>query len=134
MKRKITDAQRCLYVISVVILLAGLGSSIMIYLSAEDNVYGVLGYEKGNDGSVYPVMPEDSKLYLRNLELYGGKMEVLADSFRRWFTRLWHGRNLAFTTAFITLCISFGFIYLAHQWPTRSETDIYRADDWNGTI
>jgi len=130
--RKITKPPACLYITGVVILLVGLGGSLVIYWSAGDDVYGVLGYETAN-GYVYPVMPEDSKLYLRNLELYGGRMGVLLDSFRRWLAGRWHGKNLAFTVAFITLCLSFGFIYIAHQWPTHADNDIHHKDGHNGT-
>jgi len=44
---------------------------------------------------MYPMMPEDSKMYQRDLELYGGKAAVLADEFWRWFVTLWHGTRLA---------------------------------------
>ncbi|MDQ5986209.1 MAG: hypothetical protein CSYNP_01928 [Syntrophus sp. SKADARSKE-3] len=129
------NPRKCLLIISVLILLAGLGTSIIIYRSADDDAYGVLGYEDEN-GSLYPVMPEDSKVYLRNLELYGGKMGVLTDTLRRWFVRRWHGRNLAFTVAFITLFVSFGFIYAAFQLPSqghsRAGTDIRGSDNPDG--
>lgn len=133
--KKFMNPRECLLIIGVVILLAGLGTSLMIYRSADDAAYGVLGYEDDN-GALYPVMPEDSKVYLRNLELYGGKMGVLTDTLRRWFVGRWHGRNLAFTAAFIALFIFFGFIYAAYQLPSHGpphdDTDIRGADDRDG--
>ena len=39
--------------------------------------------------NIYPIMPEDSKLYRHNLEVYGGKLNVIMDDFRRWFVGLW---------------------------------------------
>jgi hypothetical protein len=82
-----------------------------------------LGYEEGN-GSVYPVRPEDSKKYLRDLELYGGKANVLTDEFRRWFIGLWHGESLAFTVACITIVICIGFFYAANHLPSSLKSDI----------
>ena len=113
MKWKIPDRCTWLNLISVMILLGGLGSAILIYRTAEDTPYGVLGYEEGG-GTVYPVMPEDSKQYLRSLELYGGKANVLMDQLRRGFIGLWHGKSLAFTLACITIFISFGVFYVAN--------------------
>ena len=79
MKRGIASLRACLNFLSVIILIAGLGSAVLIYRTAENNSKGVLGYEEDN-GTIYPVMPEDSKSYERNMELYGGKANVLADA------------------------------------------------------
>ena len=122
MKLKILDLYTSLNLISVMILVAGLGSAIFIYRTAGNDSNNVLGYEEGG-GSVYPVTPEDSKKYLRDLELYGGKANVLADEFRRWFVGLWHGESLAFTVACISIFISSGFFYAAHHAPSGLESD-----------
>ncbi|MGA2403286.1 MAG: hypothetical protein ABSG91_16520 [Syntrophobacteraceae bacterium] len=108
--------------ISAIILLIGSGSAILIYLTAGGDSSGVLGYEDGG-GSVYPITPEDSKQYLRGLELYGGTANVLADEFRRWFAGLWHGKSLAFTVACITIFISSGVFYTASHLPPRLKSD-----------
>jgi len=122
-KWKIPNLYTCLNLISVIVLLAGLGSALLIYRRAEDSPYGALGYEEG-DGTAYPVMPEDSKQYLRGLELYGGKANVLMDQLRRGFIGLWHGKSLAFTVACITIFISFGIFYAANYLlPSRLESD-----------
>ncbi|MGZ3940374.1 MAG: hypothetical protein ACXVBK_16505 [Flavisolibacter sp.] len=123
MKLKTLNLYTCLNLISVIILLGGLGSAILIYRTAEDTPYGVLGYEEGG-GTVYPVMPEDSKQYLRGLELYGGKANVLMDQLRRGFMGLWHGKTLAFTIAFITFITSFALFYTANYLlPSRLESN-----------
>lgn len=114
MKREITNPQTRLYLITAIILIAGLGSAVLIYLRAGDDSQGVLGYE-ASGGHVYPISPEDSKMYMHDLELYGGKLNVLADQFTRWFAGLWHGRSLAFTVACITVVISLGFFFVAHN-------------------
>jgi len=86
-----------------------------------------LGYQQGN-GSVYPVNPDDSKKYLRDMELYGGKANVLMDELRRWFVGLWHGESLAFMVGGITVFISIGFFYAANHVPYNSESDIANKD------
>ncbi len=124
MKSKTLDLYTCLNLISLIILIVGLGGALLIYMTAEDTPYGVLGYEEGRD-TAYPVMPEDSKQYLHGLELYGGKTNVLMDRIRRGFIGLWHGRSLAFTLACITVFISFGVFYTANYFlPSRLESGV----------
>jgi len=114
MKGKIPDLPTRLKLISVIVLLVGLGGAAWIYQRAEKVPYGALGYVN-EGGTLYPVMPEDSKQYLRSMELYGGKANVLADQFRRWFVGLWQGKSLAFILACITIIISGGFFYAANH-------------------
>ena len=45
----------------------------------------------------------ESKKYLHDLEMYGGKANVLAAQFRDWFAGLWSGTNLAWTIAALTV-------------------------------
>ena len=132
MKWKIADLHTCLNLISAIILLVGLGSAILIYLKAENNSSAVLGYEE-EGGSIYPIFPEDSKKYLRDLELYGGKANVLMDELRRGFAGLWHGRSLAFTIACITIFISFGFYYAANHSSSRLKTNVPGENNRGGT-
>lgn len=96
------NRQKRLHLIVAAIMLVGLGSAALIYLTAADVSGSPLGFE-----------PEDSKRYLHDLELYGGKMNVLVSEFMNWFGGLWQGRRLAFTTACITLGISAGVLLLA---------------------
>ena len=132
MKWKNADLHIWLNLISAIILLVGLGSAILIFKTAENTPYGALGYEEG-DGSVYPIMPEDSKKYLRDLELYGGKANVLMDELRRGFVGLWHGRSLAFTVACITIFTSFGVFYAANHLPSRPKADVPSKNNRDGT-
>jgi hypothetical protein len=106
MKWKIKDLQTRLYLTAVIILLAGLGSAIFIHLTAENVPDNNLVYQF-----------ESSKAYRHDLELGGGKMNVLADEFLRWFDSLWHGKPLASTVACITIIISFGFFFVAYHSP-----------------
>ena len=132
MKWKIADLHTWLNLISAIILVAGLGSAILIYQTAQNYSGGVLGYEV-EGGSVYPVMPEDSRKYLRGLELYGGKANVLMDEFRRWFVGLWHGKSLAFTVACISIFVSFGFYYAANHLPSSLKSDVPSENNRDGT-
>ncbi len=88
------------YLASAIILAAGLAVSVIIYLTAGAAPETVLG------PGFY------SKEYLRELETYGGTLNVLAAEFMQWFDGLWRGRQLAFTAAFISVIISF-FVFLA---------------------
>jgi hypothetical protein len=42
---------------------------------------------------------QDTKKYLREVELFGGKATLLATQLSRWWQGLWHGRGLAVTVA-----------------------------------
>ena len=132
MKWKISDPQTCLNLISVIILLVGLGSAVLIYRTAGNDSNGVLGYEIIG-GQAYPIKPEDSKMYRHDLELYGGKAAVLSDEFSRWFVGLWHGKSLAFTVAYITLFISFMVFYIANHLPSRLKYDVHSESNRDGT-
>jgi hypothetical protein len=113
MNGKILHRRTWLNLISAAILLVGLGSAALIYQRAGNISSGALGYESA-DGTIYPMMPENSKLYRHNLEVYGGKFSVIMDDFSRWFVGLWRGKSLAVIIAFTTIIISFGFFYAAN--------------------
>jgi hypothetical protein len=72
------------------ILVVGLGGALAIYLTAEPVSGDLLGRE-------------DSRQYLRAMELYGGKANILAAELLDWFQSLWHGRRLAVTVACTTV-------------------------------
>ncbi|HVN72294.1 MAG TPA: hypothetical protein VMU10_09780 [Desulfomonilia bacterium] len=116
------DYRLLLLSIATLVLIAGLVSAVSIYRTAEDDAGGALGYEVVG-GSVYPIMPEDTKMYSHDLELYGGKAAVLADELRLWFAGLWHGKSLAYTIAFLSIVIALGFIFAARHLPSNMNTD-----------
>jgi hypothetical protein len=123
MNRKIADLRESLILIGAIILLLGLCSAILIYQTAGNDSGSVLGYEI-IDGTSYPIMPEDSRMYRHDLELYGGKAAVVTDDFKRWFVGLWHGKSLAFTVFGITIFISFVFFFVANRLPSRLKSDV----------
>ena len=82
---------------------------------------------------MYPIMPENSKLYRHNLEVYGGKFTVIMDDFRRWFIGLWHGKSLALIIAFTTLIISLAFFYAANYLRQTLKFDVHHENNPDGT-
>ncbi len=112
MKWNITKLQTRLYLITAIVLLVGLGSAILIYLTAGNASDSDLVYEF-----------EHSKKYVHDLELYGGKVSVLANELSHWFAGLWRGTSLALTVACITILVSFGLFFVAYHLPPDSKSD-----------
>jgi len=102
------------------ILAGGLGAALAIYLFSTPNGPNPLGFE-----------PEDSKKYLRDLELYGGKVNLLATQIRGAWNGLWHGRGLAFTVGSLTILLAFAFWFIG----TRRARDLAALqEDTGGTL
>lgn len=75
------------------ILAAGFAAALVIFVTAsppEDSPEGM----------------EATKQYLRQMEMYGGSANVLATEFREWWGGLWHGRELAFTVAALSVLLA----------------------------
>ncbi len=106
MRFETTSLQGRLYIICAVILVIGLGSATAIYLTAAD---------ESNNALIQDF--ENSKRYIHSLEVYGGKMNVLIDQFRRWLDSFWHGKALAFTVAGITFLTAFVVGFVAYKLP-----------------
>lgn len=85
-------------------LILGLGAALVIYATAEPAPPDPLGYD-----------PMDTKRYLRELEVFGGKANILATQFRQWFEGLWAGRNLAYTVAALTGLLAGLFRFLGRE-------------------
>jgi hypothetical protein len=90
-------ADRHALVVAVMILVVGLTTSLWIYLSAaapdEQSEIGL----------------NESKAYQRQVELYGGKANVLAIEAMDWLRSLTRGRRLAITVACLTVVVAAGF-------------------------
>ena len=97
---------------ALAVLVIGLAFAAAIYLSAQPPPGNPLGYE-----------PEDTKKYLRDLEFYGGKGNVVATEFREWLASLWHGKRLAYTVAAITVAAAGALMFLATHLPPDAEPD-----------
>jgi hypothetical protein len=94
--------QRQIRPVVATLLALGLGSALTIYFTVGPTPADSLGYD-----------PLDTKKYLRELELYGGKANVLSVELRQWFSGLWHGRALAATVAVLTISLAFAFWFVA---------------------
>lgn len=126
------DLPTRLNLLGVIILLVGLGIATWIYQQAGIDAYGVLGYVQ-EGGVLYPINPEDSKSYLRGLELYGGKANVLVDEFRRWFGGLWQGKSLAIIVGCTATILSLGLFYTANYLIPRLKSAAPRENKRDGT-
>ena len=112
MKWNLSNPQQRLYLLATIILVAGLASSIFIFCTAGGIPENVLISET-----------EDFRKYVRGLELYGGKSNVMAAELMNWFNGLWQGKSLAYTVGFITIIISFGIFFVAYHSTSDSEPD-----------
>lgn len=86
-------------VLALFVLLTGAASSLFIYHNGQD---------------IPPVYDlAVSRIYLSNLELYGGMIHVLLTDLTGWFCGLWQGKDLAFTIAYLTVIVSAGLFFIA---------------------
>jgi hypothetical protein len=92
--------------IALSILAAGLLAAVAIYVNATSAAANPLGYD-----------PEDTKRYLREIEVYGGTANVLASQLREWFVSLWRGERLAYTVAVLTLVSSWAYWFFSRPAP-----------------
>ena len=93
-------------VVTRAILVLGFAAAVVIYLTAQPPPGNALGYD-----------PMDTKRYVHDLEVYGGKANVLAAEFRDWFDSLWHGKRLAFTVAALSMIAAFAVKFFATPLP-----------------
>ncbi len=104
MKWALAERRNRLYLISAAMLVLGLLSAAFVYLHA--------GTDQDNATlNEY----EYSKRYQHDLELYGGKANIVATEITNWFSGLWHGKGLAYTIACLTVLVSYGFFFAARH-------------------
>ena len=103
-------AQARARIVSATLLVIGFASAIAIYV-----VNGPT-----SDPTEYEL--ESSKRYLRAMETYGGKANLLASDLRHWFSSLWHGRTLAFTVAVLTVVVT--LVYRLAVMPLPPDDDV----------
>ena len=92
--------------LGVLLLLAGWGTALLLYLTSEDVSDNDLIYQLHH-----------TPQYRRELQIIGGQMNVLADDLSLWFEGLWQGRSLARTLAALTVIVSAGFFLVAYRLP-----------------
>jgi len=132
MRSNAINLQARLYLIGTLVLLVGLGSSLFIYLKAGNDPDDPVGYEI-TGGEVDPIAPNDSKRYLRDMEMYGGKANILASELTSWFAGLWHGRSLAFTLSGLSILTSSGLFFVGRRLSAGFVSDAGDETDRTGT-
>lgn len=105
MKCSLPGRRAALRILAVAILVLGLGSAVWIYTVAQEELRAAQN-EQESASSVFLRHPEYTKKYQRNLELYGGKANVLADRFVRWLESLGEGENLAYLVASASIALA----------------------------
>lgn len=122
MRRKRSSPRIRLYLVGAFILFAGLAVAALVYLTAKEDMSDNVGYEFVG-GNVYVTQPRDSKRYVHDLELYGGKAAVVVDDIDRWIASLWHGRRLAYTLAVFAIGLGLGCFFVAERMLDHSSSD-----------
>ena len=122
MNGKVDDPRPRYKVVTILMLLVGLGSALAIYLTAgsPDEIGMVEEYE-------------ESKRFAHDLELYGGKANLIANKFSRWFEGLWHGQSLAYTVAVLTVVIAVGYFLVASRLAAHAASDAAHDDSRDET-
>ena len=87
------------------ILGLGLVFSAGLYLTAAPDPVDPVGYDD----------PRSTKVYERQMMLYGGKANLLASQLRDGFVGLWHGRSLAFTVGALSVVSAYLFWLISHH-------------------
>jgi len=105
------DASRRVRVITRAILAVGFVAALAVYVIAGSRPEDPLNEQL------------TSKKYLHDLEVYGGKANVLAAEFREWFAGLWYGKNLAFTIAALTVLTALVYRFFATPLPPAEEEE-----------
>jgi hypothetical protein len=106
-KQRLTGAQVRLYVAGYLILIAGtIGSAWVYRVAVVDEMQDALAAQARN-----------TKDYQGQMEYIGGKANVLGSEMTSWFVGLWHGRNLAYTLAVLTLAAALLCFYIAFALP-----------------
>ena len=80
------------------IVAAGFAAAIIIYITAGPPPQNPLGYD-----------PLQTKAYRHELEVFGGKANLIMAEFQDWFAGLWQGRQLAYTVAVLSIVAAFLF-------------------------
>ena len=105
---------------AIVVLVLGLASATLIYSLAVETPPEAIGYIVV-DGMKYPIAPNQSKRYLRDLERFGGKASVLFDEFDRWFGGLWRGKTLGLTLGCLSVVVSLVLFLFGASLPDDSD-------------
>ncbi len=96
--------RRRLRLAGAVILIAGLAASAIAYRTAAPD-----------DDRLLIARLNNTKRYEYQMEVMGGKANILASEFKDWFLGLWRGRGLSRTLAFLSVGGALGCFFVAHR-------------------
>lgn len=80
--------------VTAAILAAGVLAAAVIYATARPVVEDPLGD------------PMESKRFIHDMEVYGGKANLVLNDFREWLVAQFQGRQLAFTVLFLAVLLA----------------------------
>jgi hypothetical protein len=104
---RLTRAQLRLYAVGYAVLAIGCGCSLWAYrVAVRDEL-----------GDSLMAQARNTRAYQGQMEYIGGKANVLGSEISSWFIGLWHGRNLAYTLAVLTIGIALLCFYAAFALP-----------------
>ncbi|HWX21029.1 MAG TPA: hypothetical protein VN578_14105 [Candidatus Binatia bacterium] len=97
--------------LGIVILLAGLGRAVLVW-RAQDRI------DRENEAMqtanpAAPLPPLDSRKHVRDVEIYYGKLGVLAEEAEEWL----HGKPLAKAIAVVSIITAIGLFLVAVRLP-----------------
>lgn len=102
-----TGGQVRFYVAGYIVLFAGtVGSAWAYRVATRDEMSDSLMAQARN-----------TRDYKGQMENIGGKANVLGGEIQEWFAGLWHGRNLAYTLAVLTIAAALLCFYVAFALP-----------------
>lgn len=113
--------RQILHLAALAILAFGLGAAACIYFLTDDS-------DTANGGQVvilsgggtYSIPANATKLYVRDLQRFGGKAALVFDDLNRWFSGLWHGRALASTIFWLSIALSLAvFLVARYLFPNK---------------
>jgi hypothetical protein len=111
MHGKLFEKHYFLNLICVIILICGWLSSVVIFITAQDEPDSFMGYDVAGDNA-YSNVPR--KMDMPNSGLHGVKPLALLDDMMFWFGGLWHGKALALTIFCLSI-IAAGVIFLINN-------------------
>ena len=97
-----------LFAASALVLVIGLSAGLALYVSAENE-------PEASADSALLLSPGSSKMYIREIQRFGGKQAVLFDEALRWFDSLWRGKTLGKTVALISALAALGLYLLGRK-------------------
>jgi hypothetical protein len=106
-KQGLTRVQVWLYCAGYLVLFSGSAGSAWVYRVATDDAAS----------QAIIARAQDTKKNQYQLEVIGGKANVVATEIQQWFSSLWHGRQLADTLAVLTFAAALACFFIAYFLP-----------------